>query len=102
MKKRGRWRATSAASPSGTPLAPGTRKPTVWRTSRSTVRTGGGSRDAVSIRDNLVAVERRIVAACALAGRRREEVTLVAVSKTFPAAAVDEALAAGEIGRAHV
>jgi pyridoxal phosphate enzyme (YggS family) len=65
---------------------------------------GCGSRDTVSIRDNVAEVDRRIAAACARAGRKREEVTLVAVSKTFPAAAVDEALAAGvrEIGENRV
>ena len=49
----------------------------------------------MSIRDNLAAVEARVAAACARAGRPRSEVTLVAVSKTFPASAVDEAIAAG-------
>jgi PLP dependent protein len=47
------------------------------------------------VRDGVVAVERRIVAACDRAARRREEVTLVAVSKTFPAEAASAALAAG-------
>jgi pyridoxal phosphate enzyme (YggS family) len=58
----------------------------------------------VSIRDNLVAVERRIAGACALAGRKRDEVTLVAVSKTRPAAMIDEAIAAGvtEVGENRV
>ncbi|MQA83515.1 MAG: YggS family pyridoxal phosphate-dependent enzyme [Streptosporangiales bacterium] len=37
---------------------------------------------------NLEAVERRIAAACAAAGRRSEEITLVAVTKTFPASDV--------------
>lgn len=50
---------------------------------------------ADEIRAGLIAVERRIVAACDRAGRRREEVTLVAVSKTFPAGDVDAAIAAG-------
>jgi pyridoxal phosphate enzyme (YggS family) len=44
---------------------------------------------------NLAAVEARIAAACARAGRSRGDVTLVAVSKTFPAAAVTAAIAAG-------
>jgi pyridoxal phosphate enzyme (YggS family) len=35
---------------------------------------------------NLAEVEQRIVAACQIAGRRREEVTLIAVTKTWPAA----------------
>ena len=61
-------------------------------------------RDAVSIRDDLLAVERRIADACARAGRRRDEVTLVAVSKTKPAAMIDEAIAAGvtEVGENRV
>lgn len=36
--------------------------------------------------DALAALERRIAAACAAAGRSRDEVTLVAVTKTHPAA----------------
>lgn len=47
------------------------------------------------IRANVMAVEQRIAAACARAGRRRDEVTLVAVSKTFPADDASAALAAG-------
>jgi pyridoxal phosphate enzyme (YggS family) len=35
---------------------------------------------------NLAEVEQRISAACQVAGRRREEVTLIAVTKTWPAA----------------
>lgn len=37
---------------------------------------------------NLAAVERRLADACAAAGRARDEVTLVAVTKTWPAADV--------------
>lgn len=44
---------------------------------------------------NLHAVEQRIAAACQRAGRARSEVTLVAVSKTFPAEAVTAAFTAG-------
>jgi pyridoxal phosphate enzyme (YggS family) len=51
----------------------------------------------MSIRDNLEAVERRIAAACEQAGRRHDEVKLVAVSKTKPAEAVLEAAEAGQI-----
>ncbi|HYM59638.1 MAG TPA: YggS family pyridoxal phosphate-dependent enzyme [Thermoanaerobaculia bacterium] len=51
--------------------------------------------DPESIRANLAAIESRISAACSRAGRPRESVTLVAVSKTFPAAAVEAAVAAG-------
>ena len=38
---------------------------------------------------NLHAVEGRIVAACAAAGRAREDVTLIVVTKTYPASDVD-------------
>jgi len=44
---------------------------------------------------NLQQVQERIGAACAAAGRPVDEVTLLAVSKTFPAEAVREAFAAG-------
>ena len=37
---------------------------------------------------NLAEVEARVVAACAAAGRRRDDVTVVAVSKTWPASDV--------------
>ncbi len=58
----------------------------------------------MSIRDNIAAVEERIARACVRAGRAREDVMLVAVSKTFPAEFVDEAIAAGitEIGENRV
>jgi pyridoxal phosphate enzyme (YggS family) len=49
----------------------------------------------VSIRENVAAVEERIARACARAGRAREDVKLVAVSKTFPAEFADEAITAG-------
>ena len=51
--------------------------------------------ESVSIAENLAAVERRIASACERAGRKRSEVTLVAVSKTFPAERVAEAITAG-------
>ena len=47
------------------------------------------------IADNLAAVEERIAAACAAAGRDRSEVTLVAVTKTFPASDVGHLAALG-------
>jgi pyridoxal phosphate enzyme (YggS family) len=50
---------------------------------------------ADEIRANLQAVEKRISDACARAGRKRGEVTLVAVTKTFPAEAVQAVLDAG-------
>lgn len=50
---------------------------------------------ADDIRANVQAVEERIAAACARSGRARSEVTLVAVTKTFPASDVAHAIAAG-------
>lgn len=50
---------------------------------------------ADDIRANLTAVEARIAAACARAGRERGDVQLIAVTKTFPAADVDAAIGAG-------
>ena len=49
-----------------------------------------------SIFTNLQAVSERIAAACAAAGRRPESVMLVAVSKTWPAAAIRDAASAGQ------
>ena len=40
-------------------------------------------------------VQKRILAACERAGRKREEVTLIAVSKTKPVAMLKEAYEAG-------
>ena len=59
---------------------------------------------ADEIRAGIAALEARIAAACARAGRTRADVRLVAVSKTFPAADVDHAIAAGitEIGENKV
>ena len=63
-----------------------------------------GLSGAVSTRENVAAVEARIARACERAGRSRDEVTLVAVSKTFPADFVDEAIEAGitEVGENRV
>lgn len=47
------------------------------------------------IRANVRVVEERIAAACKRAGRARDSVRLIAVSKTFPAAAAQAAIAAG-------
>jgi pyridoxal phosphate enzyme (YggS family) len=49
-----------------------------------------------SIHDNLQAVRQRIAQAAAAAGREPGKVTLLAVSKTHPAALVEQALAAGQ------
>ncbi|MGK5628969.1 YggS family pyridoxal phosphate-dependent enzyme [Streptomyces sp. URMC 123] len=48
---------------------------------------------------NLAQVEERISAACAAAGRKREEVTLVVVTKTYPA---DDVRLLAELGVRHV
>jgi PLP dependent protein len=50
----------------------------------------------VSIANNLADVRRRVAEAARRAGRSPDEVTLVAVSKTFSADAVREAFAAGQ------
>lgn len=50
---------------------------------------------AEEIAANIAALETRIAAACARAGRARSEVTLVAVTKTFPASDVELAIDAG-------
>lgn len=51
--------------------------------------------DTSAIAANLARIEQRIAAAAARAGRRAEAVTLVAVAKTFPAAAIRAAWEAG-------
>jgi pyridoxal phosphate enzyme (YggS family) len=48
-----------------------------------------------TIRDNFSSVQERIAAAANKAGRRTEEITLIAVSKTHPAEAIRMAYAAG-------
>lgn len=50
----------------------------------------------VMIRENLRQVEENIRKACESAGRAREEVTLIAVSKTKPLELIEEAYAIGE------
>src|SRR5215475_8483253 len=50
---------------------------------------------ADEIRRSLAGIEGRIAAAAARAGRRREEITLIGVSKTHPAEAIREAYEAG-------
>ena len=42
------------------------------------------------LKDNLKNVEERVQAACDRAGRKREEVTLIAVSKTKPVEMLQE------------
>ncbi|HEX8153738.1 MAG TPA: YggS family pyridoxal phosphate-dependent enzyme [Thermoanaerobaculia bacterium] len=50
---------------------------------------------ADEVRANVAEVEARVRAACARAQRAREDVLLVAVTKTFPSADVEHAIAAG-------
>ncbi len=45
--------------------------------------------------ENLAAVEQKITEACRRSGRNRDEVTLIAVSKTKPVGMIEEAYAAG-------
>jgi pyridoxal phosphate enzyme (YggS family) len=56
------------------------------------------------LRTRIQEVERRIEAAARRAGRRREEITLIAVTKTIPAAAIREAYDLGlrEFGENYV
>ena len=56
------------------------------------------------LKDNLQAVEERIARAIARAGRKRGEVTLIAVTKVFPASAIVEAYELGlrEFGENYV
>lgn len=42
----------------------------------------------IELAENLARVEERIASACAAAGRKREEVTLIVVTKTYPASDV--------------
>ena len=58
----------------------------------------------MSIVENLANLERRIVDACARAGRVRSELTLVSVTKTRTAAEIDEVIRAGitQIGENRV
>lgn len=52
--------------------------------------------NAIELADNLARVRERIERAAIVAGRNPDEITLVAVSKTHPASAVQAALAAGQ------
>ncbi len=56
------------------------------------------------VKERLDLVESRIETACRRAGRRRQEITLLAVTKVFPAAAIREAYALGlrEFGENYV
>ena len=58
----------------------------------------------MGIYDNVKRVREEIAAACAASGRSEDSVTLVAVSKTFPPCAINEAISAGaaDIGENYV
>ena len=49
----------------------------------------------MNIRENLEEVERRIAAAAERSGRKREDILLVAVTKTHPADMMNEAIRLG-------
>lgn len=49
----------------------------------------------MSIRDNVQALRQRIDRAASKAGRDPDEIAIVAVAKTFPAAVIEEAIASG-------
>ena len=51
--------------------------------------------EAGMVTENLEEVEEKIQAACNRSGRKREEVTLIAVSKTKPVSMIKEAYGAG-------
>lgn len=57
--------------------------------------TASLSSEARYIRDNLQRIEEQIQNACIAAGRQREEVTLMAVTKTVPPERINAALACG-------
>ena len=45
--------------------------------------------------ENVIEVEKHVQAACDRAGRSRDEVTLIAVSKTKPVEMIEEVMTAG-------
>ena len=57
--------------------------------------TESWSVDEQQVRENLKRIEERLSKACAKAGRKREEVTLMAVTKTVPPEKINAALSAG-------
>ncbi len=60
--------------------------------------------DPNTVKENLAQVEERIAGAAGRAGRSRDEITLIAVTKVFPSAAITAAHAAGlrEFGENYV
>src|SRR5260370_6326280 len=94
-KKREGSRASFRIPRAGTRCVRATKRPIASRTWLSIAPMDGLWRGGVTIAENLAAVESRITAACKRAGRKRSDVTLVAVSKTFGADRVEEAIDAG-------
>lgn len=80
---------TSAQSSS----APGSRE--VAADDRMARQVKEGERVSNAISENVTRVRERIDAACRRAGRRAEEVRLIAISKTFPSEAIRGAFEAG-------
>ena len=64
---------------------------------------GAGADRAAVLAAGLAAVEQRVAAACAAAGRARDDVRLVAVSKTWPASDVEAVAGLGvhDVGEAR-
>ena len=48
------------------------------------------------VKENLAKVEKNIIAACERAGRKPDDVTLIAVSKTKPVEMIEEAIEYGK------
>ena len=67
----------------------------LYRICANSLQAVEGTGAMSTIADNLRRVEDRIAKVAARVGRSREEITLVAVSKTQPVAAIEEALGAG-------
>ena len=83
----------------GRPFGPGCRRALTARaqaTSLRSMRPPDSSVPAATIAENLRRIRARIAEAALRAGRRPEDVTLVAVSKTHPARSVQAALEAGQ------
>ena len=57
--------------------------------------TENWSADALQVQENLKRIEEQLAQACVKAGRKREEVTLMAVTKTVPPERINAALSAG-------
>ncbi|MER5766813.1 YggS family pyridoxal phosphate-dependent enzyme [Streptomyces sp. NPDC001985] len=75
---------TGAGGPEGTPLGG---RPSAGETGTTGTTEGAGARRA-ELAANLARVEERIASACAAAGRERSDVTLIVVTKTYPASDV--------------